>query len=189
MEHISSLFSNDEYSNITIFEKILILITLIIYYIIKKSLFIIIISIINIINIIKTSLFITFLYLFSNDINILLENKDKEISSLSRQLEKINILQKKYYSSYSSNSSNISTIRQNIINALNMQLDDKNKIINGLQKQLENDESNKCTICFNNTISHCCNPCGHTYCFDCINKTNNCYICRGNIRNKIKLYL
>ena len=70
-------------------------------------------------------------------------------------------------------------IRQNIINALKLQLEDKTKII---------DETNKCSICFNNTISHCCVPCGHTYCNECINKTNNCYICRGNIRNKIKLF-
>jgi hypothetical protein len=66
-------------------------------------------------------------------------------------------------------------------------LEIRNNIINELKKELE--EKNKCSICFNNTISHCCNPCGHTYCNDCINKTNNCYICRGIIRNKIKLYL
>ena len=70
-------------------------------------------------------------------------------------------------------------IRQNIIDALKLQLEDKTKII---------DETNKCSICFNNTISHCCVPCGHTYCNKCINKTNNCYICRGIIRNKIKLF-
>ena len=66
-------------------------------------------------------------------------------------------------------------------------LEIRNNIINELKKELE--EKNKCSICFNNTISHCCNPCGHTYCNDCINKTNNCYICRGIIHNKIKLYL
>ena len=66
-------------------------------------------------------------------------------------------------------------------------LEIRNNIINELKKELE--EKNKCSICFNNTISYCCNPCGHTYCNDCINKTNNCYICRGIIRNKIKLYL
>jgi hypothetical protein len=63
----------------------------------------------------------------------------------------------------------------------------KDKIINELKIEL--DDKNKCTICFNNTISHCCNPCGHTYCSDCIDKTNNCYICRAIIHNKIKLYL
>jgi hypothetical protein len=62
----------------------------------------------------------------------------------------------------------------------------RNKIINDLKIELE--EKNKCTICFNNTISHCCNPCGHTYCSDCIDKTNNCYICRSIIHNNIKLF-
>jgi hypothetical protein len=78
-------------------------------------------------------------------------------------------------------------IRQNIINALKLQLEDKNKIINDLT--IKNNEINKCSICIDNTISHCCIPCGHTYCSYCINKTNNCYICRGIIRNKIKLFL
>jgi hypothetical protein len=62
----------------------------------------------------------------------------------------------------------------------------RNKIINDLKIELE--EKNKCTICFNNTISHCCNPCGHTYCTDCIDKTDNCYICRAIIHNNIKLF-
>ena len=70
--------------------------------------------------------------------------------------------------------------RNNIINDLKIKLEEKNKIIN---------EINKCSICIDNTISHCCVPCGHTYCYDCINESNNCYICRGNIRNKIKLFL
>ena len=61
----------------------------------------------------------------------------------------------------------------------NISLKEKNKIIN---------ETNKCIICLDNTISYCCVPCGHVYCYDCIDKTNNCYICRGIIRNKIKLF-
>ena len=65
-------------------------------------------------------------------------------------------------------------------------LEIRNNIINELKKELE--EKNKCSICFNNTISHCCNPCGHTYCTDCIDKTNNCYICRAIIHNNIKLF-
>jgi hypothetical protein len=65
-------------------------------------------------------------------------------------------------------------------------LEIRNNIINELKKELE--EKNKCSICFNNTISHCCNPCGHTYCTDCIDKTDNCYICRSIIHNNIKLF-
>ena len=62
-----------------------------------------------------------------------------------------------------------------------------NKIIEELQTKLN--DINKCSICLDNTISNCCIPCGHTYCSDCINKTNNCYICRSIIINKIKIYL
>ena len=79
------------------------------------------------------------------------------------------------------------------INDLKIELEDKNKRIRDLKIKLDeknkNDETNKCSICLDNTISHCCVPCGHTYCSDCIKKTNNCYICRGIIQNKIKLYL
>ena len=70
--------------------------------------------------------------------------------------------------------------KDKIINDLKMQLEDKDKIIN---------ETNKCSICLDNIISNCCIPCGHTYCTSCINKTNNCYICRTIIKNKIKVYL
>ena len=70
--------------------------------------------------------------------------------------------------------------KNKIINDLKIQLEDKDKIIN---------ETNKCSICLDNIISNCCIPCGHTYCTSCINKTNNCYICRTIIKNKIKIYL
>ena len=70
--------------------------------------------------------------------------------------------------------------KDKIINDLKIQLEDKDKIIN---------ETNKCSICLDNIISNCCIPCGHTYCTSCINKTNNCYICRTIIKNKIKIYL
>ena len=70
--------------------------------------------------------------------------------------------------------------KDKIINDLKIQLEDKDKIIN---------ETNKCSICLDNIISNCCIPCGHTYCTGCINKTNNCYICRTIIKNKIKIYL
>jgi len=115
-------------------------------------------------------------------INIIKNKKDQEqLLLIIRKKETIiKDIEKQYYSS------KLSTIRQNIINALKMQLDDKNKIIDDLK--IKNNEINKCSICFNNPISYCCTPCGHTYCYVCINKTNNCYICRGIIQNKLKLY-
>ena len=98
-----------------------------------------------------------------NDLKIELKNKNKIIYDLTIENKDINFIYK-------------------------IQLEDKNKDINILKIKLEN-KINKCSICLDNTISHCCVPCGHAYCYDCINKTSNCYICRGIIQNKIKLYL
>jgi hypothetical protein len=100
-----------------------------------------------------------------NDFHIQLENKNKDINDLKKDLENKN----------------------NIINEQRLLLLNKNKDINNLRNK--NDEINKCSICLNNTISHCCTPCGHTYCYNCINESNNCYICRSNIHNNIKIYL
>ena len=98
-----------------------------------------------------------------NDLKIELKNKNKIIYDLTIENKDINFIYK-------------------------IQLEDKNKDINILKIKLEN-KINKCSICLDNTISHCCVPCGHAYCYDCINKTSNCYICRGIIQNKNKLYL
>jgi hypothetical protein len=107
------------------------------------------------------------------NINKIIEQNEKLLYINKNQNKIINDLETQHYSP------KLLKIRQNIINALKIQLEDKNKII---------DETNKCIICINNTISYCCVPCGHTYCYDCIDKTDNCYICRGIIHNKIKLF-
>jgi len=47
-----------------------------------------------------------------------------------------------------------------------------------------------CSICVEDTVSHALTPCGHTFCQNCIRKhtSNVCFICRANVRDKIKLY-
>lgn len=46
-----------------------------------------------------------------------------------------------------------------------------------------------CAICVSEPVSHTVNPCGHTFCNGCIRKMNtSCYICRGPIRDRIRLY-
>jgi hypothetical protein len=46
-----------------------------------------------------------------------------------------------------------------------------------------------CAICVSDPISHTISPCGHTFCSGCIRKMNtSCYICRGAIRDRIRLY-
>jgi hypothetical protein len=46
-----------------------------------------------------------------------------------------------------------------------------------------------CTICMAREITQALTPCGHTYCDDCTrSQMSGCYICRAQIRDKIRLY-
>lgn len=46
-----------------------------------------------------------------------------------------------------------------------------------------------CSICLTEGVSHVIVPCGHTFCTSCSRKMNmTCYVCRGSIREKIKLF-
>jgi|688.fasta_scaffold02753_9 hypothetical protein len=92
--------------------------------------------------------------------------------------------------------------------SLKIELDEKKEIIKELKSDLEQKEDiiylkdeklkelksnlndlNKCSVCFENKLSVCLNPCGHCYCDICIKNATNCFICRTNIINKIKLFL
>lgn len=44
-----------------------------------------------------------------------------------------------------------------------------------------------CPICYQKEIDVYCDPCGHTFCSDCI-KTNYCYLCRCRINKVSKLF-
>jgi hypothetical protein len=59
-----------------------------------------------------------------------------------------------------------------------------------LQHNVKNDISEpQCAICLSEPVSYAIVPCGHTFCPNCSKKQNsNCYICRGIIRERIKLY-
>lgn len=47
-----------------------------------------------------------------------------------------------------------------------------------------------CNICMNDNISYALNPCGHTYCTNCAQKTRHtCFICRTQIHHKLKIYV
>ena len=125
----------------------------------------------------------------------LLNDKPKLVSIIPSKTTTINsIINNSLSGLYNYYSPKKQEDKDKIINDLKIQLEDKDKIINDLKIQLENkdniiNETNKCSICLDNIISNCCIPCGHTYCTGCINKTNNCYICRTIIKNKIKIYL
>lgn len=46
-----------------------------------------------------------------------------------------------------------------------------------------------CAICFNESIQYALVPCGHTFCATCCKRQiTACYICRVNVREKIKLF-
>ena len=62
--------------------------------------------------------------------------------------------------------------------------------IMSLHHNIKNDTLEpQCSICLTDSISYAIVPCGHTFCAICSKKQNtNCYICRGIIRERIKLY-
>lgn len=47
-----------------------------------------------------------------------------------------------------------------------------------------------CSVCLTNKINICITPCGHTFCNKCTDHMrSSCYMCKGNVGNKIKLFL
>jgi Zinc finger, C3HC4 type (RING finger) len=59
-----------------------------------------------------------------------------------------------------------------------------------IQPLLKNDKTEpQCSICLLEPISSAIVPCGHTFCSNCSKKQNTtCFICRGKIRERIKLF-
>jgi hypothetical protein len=59
-----------------------------------------------------------------------------------------------------------------------------------LQHTLNQDTTEpQCAICLLEPVSFVIVPCGHTFCSTCSKKQNTtCYICRGTIRERVKLY-
>ena len=46
-----------------------------------------------------------------------------------------------------------------------------------------------CAICLTEPVTHCVAPCGHTFCGGCVRRlTMSCYLCRGTVRERVKLY-
>ena len=46
-----------------------------------------------------------------------------------------------------------------------------------------------CAICLTDPITHTVAPCGHTFCTTCVRRLNvSCYLCRGTVRERVKLY-
>jgi hypothetical protein len=55
--------------------------------------------------------------------------------------------------------------------------------------QFERPPAPTCTICMTREVTTALTPCGHTFCEDCVrNQMTSCYICRVQIRDKLRLY-
>lgn len=59
-----------------------------------------------------------------------------------------------------------------------------------IQSVFKNDtHESQCAICLIEPVSMAIVPCGHTFCSSCAKKQNTtCYICRGQIRERIRLF-
>ena len=46
-----------------------------------------------------------------------------------------------------------------------------------------------CTICIQETVVFCMNPCGHTYCHSCSQRqAGPCFVCRTPVKDKIRIF-
>ena len=62
-------------------------------------------------------------------------------------------------------------------------------------KELEDDIINNetsCPICYDNKVTYCINPCGHTFCSNCVKEYElnaECFMCRTKIQSIIKMFI
>jgi hypothetical protein len=45
-----------------------------------------------------------------------------------------------------------------------------------------------CPICLGDSVATAIVPCGHTFCGNCAKRALTCYVCRGTVQNRVKLY-
>lgn len=56
-------------------------------------------------------------------------------------------------------------------------------------QNLQRSAAPTCTICMTKEVSHVVSPCGHTFCEECCRtQMTSCYICRVQIRDRMRLY-
>ena len=114
----------------------------------------------------------------STILNKIKNNKfENELEEHIKGIKKINMdKQEKFQLLY--------TKYKNMINKIGNILSNEN-----LEDEIMNNETS-CPICYDNKVSHCINPCGHTFCGDCIkNLHGECFMCRIKIKNVIKMFI
>lgn len=48
----------------------------------------------------------------------------------------------------------------------------------------------KCTVCYENEVTHCLMPCGHTFCDACSKKLQKkCFACNGEVKTVTKMFM
>lgn len=76
-------------------------------------------------------------------------------------------------------------------------IDKLNDSINVYKRALKSFETDKilfgkykCTICFENEVTHCLMPCGHTFCDACSKKLQKkCFACNGEVKEVTKMFM
>jgi len=58
-----------------------------------------------------------------------------------------------------------------------------------VQQLMTEQKDPMCSICLSEPVTHCVAPCGHTFCTGCVKRlTMSCYLCRGAVRERVKLF-
>lgn len=51
------------------------------------------------------------------------------------------------------------------------------------------DKEPLCSICLDESVTHCLTPCGHTFCSSCVKRQmNSCYMCRSTIKERVRIF-
>jgi hypothetical protein len=62
-------------------------------------------------------------------------------------------------------------------------------IVSMLRTVQSNENEPLCSICIQEPVVYCMNPCGHTYCQTCSHRQSGpCFFCRTPVREKVKIY-
>ena len=113
--------------------------------------------------------------------------KDKEmliISSIKRsRIKEIELLNY----SIKNLASQISITKKMIDDNINNFEISKRDYITKLKKDINPDLL--CPICFDNRLDTILTPCGHTFCKQCIGLSNDCYICRTNVKQSYSVFI
>jgi hypothetical protein len=77
-----------------------------------------------------------------------------------------------------------------IINELTLEVDKALNVIAELKTIVGNSFYEKSRMCFCDeySIETALVPCGHTFCFECVDKATKCHLCRSEFTSKLKLY-